>query len=149
MSTPLLTEQFLDFKIFSIPEGNTKNSPISSYTIIVLVKEEEYGKEEATLLSKIMAAIGLDMDEHVLLVKSAFGSLTELKKQFGSTAVVSFNIPMNSMGIHFEMKPYTIIEQLGTKYLLVEPLFTIAKDKNRKALLWNALQVMFPKKEGD
>lgn len=142
MNTPILTQQFLDFKLFHLPERATEKS-LGHYSLLILVKEEGYGESEVSLLQKILSAVEFDLNKDALLLKSKSESFHHLKSAYDIKAVVSFGVPLRSVGLNFETKPYQPIEYQEMKFLLAESLPTIAVDKSRKATLWKALKAMF------
>lgn len=145
-----LTNQFFDFQIFATPEQGDlpKASGGNRKKLLLLVEEEDYTEESKILLTKIIQAVGFDLevDAALLSVKSdQLLSFQLLRKTYKIEHAICFGLPLKQMGIYLHVPTYQI-ENIGNcQTLLADSLTHISAQKSAKAALWKNLQLMFPK----
>jgi hypothetical protein len=56
--------------------------------------------------------------------------------------VILFGIPPKRLGIHADIKPYTVTEFYGFQFLFAEKLSAIKPSKEHREALWGELKQM-------
>ena len=137
-------------QIFNIPEHNsTADYTISgqgSKQLVIVVESENYGKEEAELLGKMIKAIQYDQISDVYLLaveKGAQLSLSAIVESWND--IILFGVSPHQIGIHIEFKPYLILPLEAKRALYVDDLKSLGTNAAKKQALWTLFQKMFLK----
>lgn len=146
-----MNSQLINFKIIAKAEigdileqcrGNNQKG------IFLMYSKEEL--EQVPFLSKILAAVQLDLatDVLVLAAKSAPRfSLSDLKQHQTFDKVIIFGFSPSQLGLQLQLQPYQLYTISNTQYLFTDSLETIAASTSLKGQLWKALQLLFVNKE--
>ena len=140
---------FLDYKIFVSPEAADfvkSCSGDNAKHVLVVLQTREQNERLQELLTKIMAAVQIDLPKDALLLTIEAGkpySFVKLAQEYEVEKVLLFGTPLRQLGLHFELPPYWLTEVQGRQFLAVDDLDTISQDKKRKTALWKCLQELF------
>ncbi len=140
-NTSVPFNEFFNFKLFITPEPfKLPNAP---YSLVIAISPKAKGAIEMDTLQKIIAAIGYDLGKDVILLENQVVSSIGLHKQYQVKAVISFGVPLSSLGINIDAELYEPVKIREINILKAEDLSLITQDKNKKLLLWNSLKQMF------
>ena len=143
--------QFFDFQIFpQIDSEKLLNSASGSNqkNLLLVLKKLSPDKrlELLELLSKILKAVHYDLEKDALLIelteKDAF-SFVRFQTKTMIEKMIVFGIEPKNCGLNLSIKLYQEKHFQNWSFLFANDLQEIALDKNKKALLWNALKIMF------
>ena len=82
----------------------------------------------------------------MLEIKDATGlNWSDILRKSNSKSIILFGIDPIEMGLHLKIAPYQLLNWNDLKILYADKLESILSDKNKKALLWRELQLMFGK----
>jgi hypothetical protein len=122
-------------------KGNNKKG------ILILCNHSE-NAEINDFLKKIMGAVNCELGEDtaMLEIKDATGlNWSDILRKSNSKSIILFGIDPIEMGLHLKIAPYQLLNWNDLKILYADKLESILSDKNKKALLWRELQLMFGK----
>ncbi len=145
----ILHTQVFDFTIFPLEEVREaiKNAVGSNQKKLAVVLEASTdSKENLEFLSKILAAIKVDMANDVLLLKitpQRGFSFAELKALCPVEYLLGFGGHPTQCGIHALIEPYRGTSLLNTQILWADSLDKIAQQQDLKKALWLQLKEMF------
>ncbi|MEM8908826.1 MAG: hypothetical protein AAGD05_13350 [Bacteroidota bacterium] len=150
MENVILNSKFFDKKIFLHPEADSWQNSLrggNQKKVLVVYDKAQASASELRLLQKILLAVNLELPKDVLLLALETGqssSFSALKTQYELQTVLIFGTNTQNLGLHFQQNKYEVITCQQTRFLLADELPQIASDKNLKATLWQALQLLFP-----
>jgi len=125
----------------------TMDKPSNSFKVMVVLEAQEDNDLLDGLLSKILAAIKIDLSKDVCLVKKEdlHTSLNILKviKDLGINKVLSFGLKPKELNLNFSSKFYKPVYSGELSFLFVDSLSILNKDSARKKALWDNLQNLF------
>jgi hypothetical protein len=124
--TPIKTEQKEAVKSPGIPK-------VFEHVVLSDIEPNPSQKE---LLSKILEAVGLDIDKVKIIVGIEFPENVKAKN------LISFNV---YSGQSSAAEKYKVLETVSGKILLADSLAVLDTDVSRKKALWQALKTMYPK----
>ena len=113
--------------------------------ILILVenKEAEYlNSEDEIFLSKILQAVGIQLDDIALVNLKAEHKLEQILKIEHTTAI-AFTAKYAQLNSEIAKDLYQIHTHENVKILLADPLHEISQEKEKKMKLWKQLQVLF------
>ena len=114
--------------------------------VFLLYKESE--AEQVPFLTKILAAVQLDMEQNVIVFASTETqtfSLSDIRESHSLTKAIIFGFPPQHIGLQVQFQKYQLYTIGGVQYLFADSLKEIESEKAKKGLLWGALQQMFGK----
>ncbi len=141
----------LDFTLLSAFEQEDLRQFITgnnAKSILVLAAENQ-GLSDGLLefMSKILQAVKIHFPQDIALLKSthqASFSFIQIAREVPVSKILSFGLPAGQLGLHWRYSLYSPLHKLDRTFLFAERLSLIQADKQRKMLLWKALQQMFP-----
>ncbi len=146
----ILNPRVFNFSIFPIREvENVLQAARGSNQkkIAIVLEASTDSKENLAFLSKILAAIRVEMTKDVLLFnvtpEKGF-SLAALKQQCPVDYLLGFGSHPSQWGIHAKVERYHSIQLLGTHLLWADSLDQIAQQQELKKALWQQLKQLFP-----
>ncbi|MDX1910615.1 MAG: hypothetical protein SFV22_03970 [Saprospiraceae bacterium] len=114
--------------------------------IFIIIRKEADSGENRTFVTKVLAAAQLNLAQDTMLSEIPPGEArtiaTDLREKKPMQVLV-FGIPAEQLGLHLQTNPYQPLSFCGAQWLFADALSVIAPDKNKKTLLWGALQKMF------
>ncbi len=113
--------------------------------ILVLIenKEEEYlNSEDELFLSKILQAVGIQLDDIALVNLKAVENFEQIL-EISHTTAIAFTPKYAQLNSGISENLYEIQMQAAVKMLLAHPLHEISQEKEKKMKLWKQLQVLF------
>jgi len=142
-----MNSQFLDFKIIHKEE-------ISAILDLCTGKNQKkvfllYDHKEANqlpFLSKILAAVKLNLTEDVLLMEGQSNStfsFFDLKNQQQIETAIIFDYLPKHLGLHLQLNKYEVSTINNCRFLFADGLEQISNDKQLKGKLWGALKELF------
>ena len=133
---------FFDFEIYS--GLNYAENPHCEEQKSIAVLMKNASEADLLFLSKILAAVKLDIDKDILLINSSsLPAFNQFKKVPSIDKLLVFGILPAEIGLHFKVKPYSLIDFNNFSFLFVHALKDISEDVNKKKMLWQQLQVLF------
>jgi DNA polymerase III psi subunit len=113
----------------------------------VLVITEVISDDEKSLLSKILGAVGLSLEQIDLIEiqKTQHIDYPSFIAQKVTTKFISFGVGLSKLNWDLMLIPYEIRTISGIDFLLAHDLGAIATNTKLKKDLWTALQKMFSK----
>lgn len=117
----------------------------------IVFQQDERVEELLQFLTKILAAVQLDLQKDVKLLavepQEQF-SFIQLSKIFEIQKLLSFGISPNRMGINFQTIPYTISKHENRSFIFADDLKKILEErqqggKRMSGELWKALKALF------
>ena len=125
------------------------NSTSNSFKVMVVLEAEEEEVLLDGLLTKILAAINIDLSKDVCLVKTPERShsinILNAVKDLKIDKVISFGVQPKDLTLNFEATLYKPFLVGHLTFLFADNLATLEKDANRKKALWVNLQQIFLK----
>jgi DNA polymerase III psi subunit len=111
----------------------------------LLVVVQSPSVEDMVLLSKILKAVKMDLEDIDLLDvgKLTAETLDHKMAQIAVSHLLTFGVPLPKLNLNVLLTPYQIKEDRGVKFLFADALSDLQNDNTRKALLWKCLQAMF------
>ncbi len=101
-------------------------------------------KEEETLLSKILGAVKLRLEDVELVnIYNHRDTLIEILNQKMVNQLISFGIELRDLDIQVPLMPYQVTRVEGIDILLADSLFELQLNTDKKKRLWQALQTLF------
>jgi hypothetical protein len=150
MITPELLSKIYTDDIYVVNEHNHKEiSPVTTEQketakgpgipktlnhVVLSDIEPNPGQKE--LLSKILEAVGLNVDKIKIIVG------IEFPENIKAQNLISFNV---YSGQSSAAEKYKVLETASGKVLLADSLAVLDADVSRKKALWQALKTMYPK----
>ncbi|MFK8103908.1 MAG: hypothetical protein AB8G15_15350 [Saprospiraceae bacterium] len=122
--------------------GNNKKK------VLVICQDPKQQTELLDFLKKILAAIHLDIDHDISLLKAKKGNLYSFvgaRRNITFDKMLVFGLRAADLGLNIKDQPYKIINIENCKLLFSDELATITRDKKLKGALWSSLQLLFKK----
>ena len=142
-----MNSQFLDFKIIHKEEIAVilnRCKGLNKRQVFLLYDQKEI--DQLPFLSKILAAVKLDLTEDLLVLEgdsSTNFSFFELQSEQQTDKVIIFGYAPKTLGIHLLMNKYEVSTINDCQFLFADDLEQISNDKQLKGKLWGALKKMF------
>ncbi len=112
--------------------------------LIILFEDDPGAVADPLFLSRIMAAVGIDLDAHCFLTKKGKGvRIFPTRNDMKPEKVLVFGPDPADLGLSIRIPLYQPAAFYGCTWLFSESLHTLQPDKNRKTLLWQALKGVF------
>lgn len=143
MNVPVLSSLFIDFPLYQIPEAF--NKPVQAKPLLVAVEANDWNEPNADLLQKIVSAVKFEYASQVQIIPVEAGqvySFQLFRQQFETKILVSFNVPIATFGIYFDLPKYLPLHHASMRVLIADTLSNIATQKDLKGVLWNALKTL-------
>jgi hypothetical protein len=125
-----------DAPVKTNPKETAKSPAIPKAFDHVVLSDIEPNPSQKELLSKILEAVGLNIDKIKIIVGIEFPENIQAKN------LVSFNV---YSGQNSAAEKYKVLETISGKVLLADSLAVLDTDVSRKKALWQALKTMYPK----
>lgn len=112
--------------------------------VFLLYLESEV--EQVPFLTKILAAVQLDMEQDVIVFAGSAAqtfSLSDIKESQSLTKAIIFGFSPQHIGLQVQFQKYKLYTIGGIQYLFADSLKEIESEKAKKGLLWGALQQLF------
>lgn len=145
---------FIDFPIFQTPEYNTcsesRRGENQRKTLILFAAGEDT-EDLNVFLSKILAAVKLDLQKDVLVLPlpedEPLHAISIVRKEKIDTVIV-FGLPFNRLGVHLAAPFYQPVTAGSAQWLLAHSLADIYAErqqggKQKAGALWRSLQSLF------
>ncbi len=113
--------------------------------ILVLIenRDGEYlNSEDEIFLSKILQAVGIDLDDIALVNLEAVENFEQIQEITHTTAI-AFTPKYAQLNTQVSENLYEIQTQEAIKILMAHPLHEISQEKEKKMKLWKQLQILF------
>ena len=121
--------------------------PRNRNQVVVLYTNQQtvyLNKEEETLLSKILGAVKLRLEDVELVnIYNHRDTLIEILNQKMVNQLISFGIELRDLDIQVPLMPYQVTRVEGIDILLADSLFELQLNTDKKKRLWQALQTLF------
>ncbi|NJK83500.1 MAG: hypothetical protein HC912_06420 [Saprospiraceae bacterium] len=140
-NTFLPFNEFFALQLFIVPPPQKLLN--SAYPLLITIGENADGTVEMDTLRKIIAAVGYNLEQDVILLKNKAVSSIQLHQHYHTCKIISFGVALSTLGINIDIPLYQSVEIGAFQVLRAEDLSLIAQDKNKKMLLWNSLKAMF------
>ncbi len=117
--------------------------PQVNHQVLILV--EHLSEADKDLLTKIIAAVKLDLTKVEVLDLATIGK-ANLRPVLSSRAVkqlVTFGIPLFTINLEIPLIPYQVRTIQGVHFLYADMLSELQNDVPKKKALWGALKQMF------
>jgi hypothetical protein len=114
--------------------------------IFIITQLEPAAAENRAFVTKILAAAQLNLDLDTLFAEIPPGEPRTIACDLRDKKplhVLVFGIPASQLGLSLQISPYQPFHFHGANWLFADALSALAPDKNKKGLLWAALQKMF------
>jgi hypothetical protein len=144
-----LKDTFFDYKIIRLPEleefsfllkGENKKN-------ILILYQDDMWEDSLDYLQKILKATGLDLNEDTIFYNpksaDALPTLNQIADKHPIHKIILFGIHPKQVGIHADIKAYTISPFYGFQFLVAERLSAIKSSKEHREALWNELKTFF------
>lgn len=129
-------------KVFNIPPYKELN--IADQHMLIVVDEKDYKPEVEEILKAIIKAIRKDFNNDVLLLILTSGQTISLGSQIQKFRdIVFFGVNPNRINLNINAKMYKIFTFENQVLFISHPLSLIAKDVEKKKILWNLLQYQY------
>ncbi len=141
----VLKSGILDFKIFQALPDVFSECRGKNQKGIFIAAADESTPELTELLTKIFAAVQVDLEEDALTFfspKPRF-SFSKIRHQALIHKVLFFGIAPAKAGLHLLVQPYQPLSFKNTTFMFAHPLSKIKDDRELKGNLWAALKTMF------
>ncbi len=142
-----MNSQLINFKIVPKIEKDTILKDCKGNNakgVFLLYKALE--TEQVPFLTKILAAVQLDMEEDVLVfagTNTQTFSLSDISESHSLKKAIIFGFSPQHIGLQVQFQKYQLYTIGGIQYLFADSLMDIESTKTKKSLLWGALQKMF------
>ncbi|NJL74583.1 MAG: hypothetical protein HC892_05605 [Saprospiraceae bacterium] len=143
MNIPVLSNLFIDFPLYKIPEAANKS--VQTKPLLVAVAANDWNETNAELLQKIVTAVKFEYASQVQVIPVEAGqvySFQMFRQQFETKILVSFNVPIATFGIYFDLPKYVPLYHASIHILIADTLSNVATQKDLKGVLWNALKTL-------
>jgi hypothetical protein len=129
-------------QIFNIPPY--KKLEISTQHMLIVVDEKDYKPEVEGVLKAIITAIKKDFETDILVLILESGQSISLGAQLQKfTDLVFFGVNPTRVNLNINAKMYKIFSFEHQILFISHPLTSIAKDVEKKKILWNLLQYQY------
>ena len=112
--------------------------------VLLFDASEKMQAAEHKLLEKILGALGLDLEKvPIINLNEMYTPYREICKKIRPEKIIAFGITALQLQLNVSGDKYKILELGGSKLLFSHGLSDIMNDKDKKKLLWGALQQLF------
>ncbi len=122
-------------------------STVNPTKVVILFKhqQKELPTEEHALLSKILTAVQIDIQQVILLNihHTSLTTFSYIQRALQPNHLICFGIHHHHIGLNIAINAYQLRYFLNCKILLANSLDQISKDNRQKRMLWTSLQKMF------
>jgi len=145
----ILSTKPFGMQIFAVPKPeDTLQQCIGSNQkhLLVVYKEDEQQAANKDFLAKILGAAKFDIERDILLLKitnQSNYSFTEISNKKMVKYALFFGVTPGKFGLNFNFQLYQHFTHQDIRFMVVDDLAEIAKNKQLKAALWNSLKEMF------
>lgn len=134
--------------IYRIPEQEELANARGGFAkrIVILLQDEPDFPESEAFLQKIFTAAQINLEKDTLLAVADAATpvhFLPFVKDKHAERILVFGFTPERIGLHAEIPLYQPTVFYGAEFLFSESLSVLAPDKNRKGLLWQALQHLF------
>ena len=135
--------------IFSAPEHSILQHATGGFArrVCILLPAGPEHHERLGFLTKILAAVRLDLDKDTLLIEIPVpqpATILPVLKEKQAEVVLVFGLSPAQIGLRTEIPLYLPQPFYGATFLFAEALAVLEPDTARKARLWQAIQHLFP-----
>lgn len=140
---------FSKLSVFQVDDFNNIKEQISGqnqHKCLVILPITDDNENNATLLSKIFAAVQLDLENDLTIYRWKVDdkpSLIQFLAEYPFTTCIIFGVPPLSLGLKMNMIPWKIIHLKEFSLLYCESLTKIAADQTLKKYLWDNLKQLW------
>jgi hypothetical protein len=137
---------FFEAPIYNTADISKNTEYIGRNNKKLLIVCRNYNESSADFLNKIMKAVNTDLTEDAALVdleQNPSLHYSELNRTIAVEKIIFFSVDPAQIGLHLKLPLYKCTIWNDINILCAEGLEQIAADKNKKALLWRELQLMF------
>jgi hypothetical protein len=125
-----------------IPNKITEILP-SDKKIIMVINESENNDSFQDVLKNMAKALKMDFENHIYLLVLADEEKCNISQPIrAAKALISFGVDASRLSLQIEQKPYKIYT-LGENRIIITDKISLL-DKQRKMVLWQLLQQIFP-----
>jgi len=129
-------------KVFNIPP--IKDLNITSQHMLIVTDVKDYKPESEVVLKAIIKAIKKDFEKDVLVLVLESGQSVSLSAQLQKfTDLIFFGVNPNRVNLNINAKMYKIFSFEKQILFISHPLTAIAKDVEKKKILWSLLQYQY------
>jgi len=116
--------------------------------IIVLSDSSSVYMDDANreLLAKILQSVNIPLSQAKVINVQNLDDSIQQPIPLPSQAVISFGVDFARIGQNVDPEPYSLQKHEQKTYLKADQLHEIAKDKQKKISLWQALKTLFTNK---
>ena len=142
-----MNSQFLDFKIIHKEEITSildRCTGLNKRNVFLLYDHKEI--EQLPFLSKILAAVKLDLAQDLLVLEGASSttfSFFDLITEQSIDKAIIFDYAPTALGLHLHINKYELYTINNCQFLFADALENISNDKQLKGKLWGGLKEMF------
>lgn len=120
------------------------NQPDYAVTIVLADSSTVYIDEaDQELLSKILQAVNISLLKAKVINVKNFDAAFPPLLDFSSEKVISFGVDLSQFGHNVNPENYQVLAHNDKTFLIADELAAIAKDKQKKIQLWQALKQIF------
>lgn len=135
--------------IYAAPEKSPDTELQGAFAKSVLVlfaAEPTFSEPNKAFLSKILQAVSLHLENDTLygeINREELWAISTFARDKGVATALIFGLGKQNLGINAAILPYQPTIFYGVNWLFADSLSEIEADKNKKALLWQALKSIF------
>lgn len=120
-----------------MPDPDSRSEEQSGKKVFVILRAEETGDPERTgFLTKVLEAVQVNLETE------AWVGSTGVQNP-GTKPLLVFGLTPSQLGYTFQAPLYQPFRMGDRQFLFSDSLRDISADKNKKAALWKALQILF------
>lgn len=143
-----MVEHIFDIDTYVIPEQENISiqGNLQTARIVILLRETDYEKH-GDLLNNILNAIKIDIQRDAVLLKLESDASCHLHKYVRSITeyVLSFGLGIKDIGVNASFMANHFYKTETYQIMLTHGLEKLNADKQKKKILWQALQSTFLK----
>lgn len=149
-----MVPKFENLSVCQLPKFDYQALSISGKgekKIAFILYEDEFTPDTVSFLSKIAAAVGLQLEVDAFLVRFSKDNsclISPLKHHLAFDTSIIFGCHPKDLGLHFKVNLYEKINCSSTDFLFADPLGVLYEErqnggKEKSKRLWMALKSLF------
>ena len=141
---------FYDFEIYRSPDTNIPPEYLrgdNEKKLLIVIKNEDDSKENISLLTKILSAVKLNLEQDALLLanpKEKVYGINKMVQKGVVNKIMIFGVNPKDMGLSISTQMYKALKINKLQILIAHPIDQIRQKQDLKKALWSALQEFFP-----
>ncbi|MDJ1500063.1 hypothetical protein [Xanthocytophaga agilis] len=151
LQTPKYETQSKTIEIPKIPVITSPPLPKNRNQVVIIYNNIQGNfliPEDKDLLGKILSSVKLRLEDVDLVnANTQRDTLIEILKDKVVNQIISFGIEFRELDIQIPLEAYKTASVEGVDILLVDSLFELQLNTDKKKLLWKCLQTMFLQKK--